>query len=103
MKVQFEIDLNAVDGSSAHVAHILTSLTQTFAAGAWGEDLRDAPEDKLPRTAEVVDDKTFKVMARVKIDLDTAFDTNVQITRPAAMAPLNDPLNTSAIPEETLQ
>lgn len=101
MKFQMEIDLDAVEGNYEHVAYLLTQIAETLSAGAWGLDLREPAADKLPRVCEVGNEQS-RVMARAGVR-DEAFDTATAIVRPAAMAPLNDPLNTTPIPESTLQ
>ena len=101
MKFLMEIDLDAIEGNNEHVAYLLTQIAGTLSAGAWGLDLREPAADKLPRVCEVGDEQ-FRVMARAGIR-DEAFNSSQTILRPAAMAPLNDPLNTTPIPESTLQ
>lgn len=100
MKFQFEIDLEAIEGNPHHTAHLLGQIAQTLAAGAWGDDMRD-DEGSGPRAAEIMVEGGA-VMARVRV-VDEGFDPSQQIARPAAMAPLNDPLNTTPVPKATLQ
>lgn len=101
MKFMMEIDLEAVDGHHERVAYLLAQIAGTLASGAWDVDLRRQTSDGGPRTAEVVNER-HQTMARASI-VDEAFDTRQLIAHPAAMAPLNDPLNTTPIPKATLQ